>query len=115
MATYSLSDRGGYSISFYVVLLFSFDFWTCVNSEKWDRQIRDTENLNLHNLGSKNEKLTRLFTKDGYFTDTRQDAVNPKVLGGIVIENEAYKLSQRLRWLRDEEMCVTNMQVGIYQ
>ena len=55
------------------------------------------------------EGLTKLFASDGYFRDTSQEEVKP--FGGINIQYEAQKLSASLRWLSNDEIGVTTMQV----
>lgn len=68
----------------------------------------------LHNYGSLNSidhaALKALFGEDGYFSDTRQDTVDPSVLGGIRLQIEASKLSAKLRWISNEELGITHMQ-----
>lgn len=70
----------------------------------------------LHNYGNLNnidhEALKALFGKDGYFSDTRQDHVDPSILGGIRLQVEASKLSAKLRWISNEELGITHMQVS---
>lgn len=58
------------------------------------------------------EKLSQLFKieSDGYFTDTEQVPVRP--FSGVSIQNEAQKLSANLRWISNEEIGVTPMQVS---
>ena len=51
---------------------------------------------------------------DGYAFDTRQEAVDPRKMGGIRIENEARRLSSKLRRLSNNEIGVTAMQVSVY-
>lgn len=46
-----------------------------------------------------------------YFTDTRQEAVNPADMGGVIIQQASQDLSARLRWLSNDEIGITNMQV----
>lgn len=48
---------------------------------------------------------------EGYLTDTRQKAVNPGDMGGVVIQQASQDLSARLRWLSNDEIGITNMQV----
>lgn len=67
--------------------------------------------INLKSFDSNSEKRTRLYDDEGYYRDTSQDKPAPKDLDGIVIGNQALVLSARLRWLTNEEMGVTTMQV----
>ena len=55
------------------------------------------------------EGLTKLFASDGYFMDTSQEKVKP--FDGINIKYEAQKLSASLRWISNDEIGVTTMQV----
>ena len=68
----------------------------------------------LYNYGNLNnidhEALKALFGEDGYFSDTRQDRVDPSILGGIRLQVEASKLSAKLRWISNEELGITHMQ-----
>lgn len=51
--------------------------------------------------------------EDGYFRDNslnKQESINPKEFGGIVIEHQAQRLSAHLRRLTNEEIGVTTMQ-----
>jgi hypothetical protein len=70
----------------------------------------------LYNYGNLNdidhEALKALFGEDGYFSDTRQDRVDPSILGGIRLQVEASKLSAKLRWISNEELGITHMQVS---
>lgn len=53
---------------------------------------------------------------DGYYRDnslSKQEAINPKDFGGIIIEHQAQRLSAHLRRLTNEEIGVTTMQVNI--
>ncbi|CAG5123242.1 unnamed protein product, partial [Candidula unifasciata] len=51
-----------------------------------------------------------LVEDEGYLTDTRQEAVNPGNIGGVVIQQASQDLSARLRWLSNDEIGITNMQ-----
>ena len=67
----------------------------------------------LHSYGNlDHESLKALFGEDGYFSDTRQDPVDPSILGGIRLQVEASKLSAKLRWISNEELGITHMQVS---
>lgn len=71
---------------------------------------RNSGGLNIKELTDA-EKLSKLFQveNDGYFTDTEQVQVKP--FAGINIQNEAQKISANLRWISNEEIGVTAMQV----
>ena len=51
------------------------------------------------------------FDYDGYSLDSTQEEPDPKKLGGIVIQDEAMKLSSKLRTLSNAELGVMKMQV----
>lgn len=57
------------------------------------------------------ERKQLMFSDESYYLDNRQVHVDPKQLGGIVIQDEAQKISAHLRWLSNEEIGVTKMQV----
>lgn len=103
---YSLSTImiGIYVICTVLISAFGANDWNAVPRSD---QLQ-TSGLNLKDLGD-GDSLTKLFASDGYFTDTRQDEVKP--FNGISIQNEAQKLSANLRWLSNEEIGVTTMQV----
>lgn len=80
---------------------------------KWLKNL-SSGRLHLRNLGEKDAHHDHVHTRasdDGYSPDTRQETPNPTVFGGIKIEHEARKLSARLRWLSNEEIGITKMQV----
>lgn len=87
----------------------------CASQEedtKWvDEHVDDSRKIKLRNLDETTDRRT-LDLDDGYVTDNRQDPVNPEMLGGIIIQHESQKLSARLRWLSNDEIGITNMQVS---
>ncbi|KAL4236844.1 VWFA and cache domain-containing protein 1 [Mactra antiquata] len=90
---FSLSTR----IMKFVILWSIFMCVKCAND--WDSNTSKGTNIN----------IKKLFSEDGYFTDTSQDEVKP--FNGIDIQVEAQKLSANLRWLSNEEIGVTKMQM----
>ena len=73
------------------------------------KSVEDTGGLNVKNLDGTTDRRT--FVDDVYVTDNKQDPVSPEMLGGIIIQHESQKLSARLRWLSNDEIGITNMQV----
>ena len=80
-------------------------------SKGWSDNSVPRGGLSLKDLAD-SEGLTKLFASDGYFTDTSQENVKP--FGGIKIQYEAQKLSASLRWISNDEIGVTTMQVCFY-
>lgn len=89
-----------------VLLLISVN--TRVTSKDWSDNDIGRGGLSLKEL-TDSEGLTKLIASDGYFTDTSQETVKP--FGGINIKYEAQKLSASLRWISNDEIGVTKMQV----
>ena len=79
-----------------------------VISKDWHDDDIGRGGLSLKELAD-SEGLTKLFASDGYFMDTSQEKVKP--FGGINIKYEAQKLSASLRWISNDEIGVTTMQV----
>jgi len=98
-------------VMFAVVLSLMVQCILCANDRNLYR--RNSGGLNIKELTDA-EKLSKLFKieSDGYFTDTEQVQVKP--FSGINIQNEARKLSANLRWISNEEIGVTAMQVNIH-
>lgn len=95
------------------LFIFTFDVQTVSENVKWLKNL-SSGRLHLRNLGEKDDHHDHVHTRasdDGYSPDTRQETPNPTVFGGIKIEHEARKLSARLRWLSNEEIGITKMQV----
>ena len=90
----------------YFILLFSF-----LNCDKTFDNLSDEEKekIRLRNIAS--DDIQSMFNNDGSLTDTRQDPVTPRLIGGIDIAKEAAKFSLYLRWLSNEEIRTTYMQV----
>lgn len=87
----------------------------CVSVED-DRQrigksVDEPGKLNVRNLDGTTDRRT--IVDEGYVTDNKQEPVSPEMLGGIIIQHESQKLSARLRWLSNDEIGITNMQVGL--
>lgn len=93
------------------LFIFTFDVQTVSENVKWLKNI-SSGRLQLRNL-EKDDKIHTGVSDDGYFPDARQEPPDPSVLGGIRIEHEAQKLSARLRWLSNEEIGITKMQVMV--
>ena len=83
---------------------------TSLCSKGWHDNSVPRGGLSLKDLAD-SEGLTKLFASDGYFTDTSQEDLKP--FGGIKIQYEAQKLSASLRWLSNDEIGVTTMQVSL--
>lgn len=73
-----------------------------------------TKKRDVYNYNNKleQEAFKALFSADGYFSDTRQEPVDPKILGGIRIQIEALKLWSQLRQTANVELGIPQMQVG---
>jgi hypothetical protein len=72
--------------------------------------IDDPDKLNVKNLDGTTDRRTSY--DDGYsVTDNKQDPVSPEMLGGIITQHESQKLAARLRWLSNDEIGITHMQV----
>lgn len=81
------------------------------DEHKWiGKTVNESSHLKLKNLDATTERRTFEYDEDGYVTDNKQDPISPELLGGIVIQHEAQKLSARLRWLSNDEIGITNMQ-----
>ena len=83
---------------------------TVTQDEHWLKDVNSGK-VHLKHLGEHGKSVPSLLNEDGYFADTRQEKPDPHVLGGVHIEHEAQKLSAQLRWLSNEEIGITNMQV----
>lgn len=92
------------------VLIFCFCVHSILGASNRILGRRNSGGLKLKEL-TDSEKLSQLFRieKDGYFTDTEQIEVKP--FAGINIQTEAQKLAANLRWISNEEIGVTAMQV----
>jgi len=75
------------------------------------KSVDEPGKLNVRNLDGTPDRRT--FVDEGYVTDNKQDPVSPEMLGGIIIQHESQKLSARLRWLSNDEIGITNMQVSL--
>ncbi|XP_052058181.1 VWFA and cache domain-containing protein 1-like [Mytilus californianus] len=71
-----------------------------------------TKKRDVYNYNNKleQEAFKALFSADGYFSDTRQEPVDPKILGGIRIQIEALKLWSQLRQTANVELGIPQMQ-----
>lgn len=90
----------------------TFDVQAVSENVKWLKNI-SSGRLHLRNLGEKGDEVHTKAGDGGYFRDTRQEIPDSSAFGGIKIDHEAQKLSARLRWLSNEEIGITKMQVGI--
>lgn len=94
-----------------VIIIFSRICVSYEDEHKWiGPNFDDAGKIKLRNLDATTDHRTFEFD-DGYVTDNRQDPVSPEMLGGIIIQHESQKLSARLRWLSNDEIGITNMQV----
>ncbi|XP_060082073.1 VWFA and cache domain-containing protein 1-like [Ylistrum balloti] len=111
MATLNYNNNRVFIPLFRVLCVVLFISLSSGTNTKKIRDVTDRNQgkLSLHNIGEKDEKLAKLFD-DEYYTDTRQENVSPKVLGGIDIANEAVKISMQLLWITNQEIGVTDMQ-----
>ena len=74
------------------------------------KSVQNASKLNVRNLDGSPDRRTS--EGDGYVTDHKQDPVSPEMLGGIIIQHESQDLSARLRWLSNDEIGITKMQVS---
>lgn len=79
--------------------------------QRMGKSVDEPGKLNVRNLDGTPDRRT--FVDEGYVTDNKQDPVSPEMLGGIIIQHESQKLSARLRWLSNDEIGITNMQVSL--
>ena len=104
-------------ISLFFSVLLMCNLFVCVvqNEHNWiGKASGASERIKLRSLGVKHQKQTGGIADEGYLTDNRQEAVSPKQLGGIVIQTESERLSAGLRWITNDEIGITKMQVRIY-
>lgn len=113
MATLNYNNTGVFISLFRLVCVVVLCCLSCASDPKRTRDVNDRTQgkVSLHNIGEQ-DRLAKLLD-DGYFTDTRQDAVSPKILGGIDIAKEASKISMQLRWITNQEIGITDMQVRL--
>ncbi len=79
-----------------------------------DKQIPQAAGIVHFNNPKLLENLNNQNDKDGiYMFDTSQEAVDPKKMGGIVIQQEAENFAYKFRMLSNEEVGVTAMQVCV--
>lgn len=105
-----------------LILVFGCVCLTFCESQQWyDRQSRDfsRNGFDLSNIDPSTKRkmgggfLNRnMMDEQGYLTDDSQNDVNPADIGGIIIHQEAKRLSDRLQWLSKNEIGTHNMQVS---
>ena len=71
--------------------------------------VDEHEKVNVQHLDGIGDR--RKYVENPYSIDPQQDPVSPEMLGGIIIQHESQKLSAQLRWLSNDEIGITVMQV----
>ncbi|CAL1540838.1 unnamed protein product [Lymnaea stagnalis] len=104
-----------------IILCISHTCLVLSEKQQWiDPSNHHAGRINLRNIDltdldpSAKRKIGGLSSSDSedteYLTDTRQEAVNPTDMGGVIIQQASQDLSARLRWLSNDEIGITNMQ-----
>ncbi len=103
-------------LTFTVLLFMNYVVYSVQDDHNWIGQSSGSSGrIKLRNFDVKHQRRTVEITDEGYLTDNRQESVSPKQLGGIVIQAESEKLSAGLRWLSNDEIGITNMQVIVVE